>query len=65
MFSPKSLVRRTWKVKRIVSCGQLAEETEPQDVVSPYEDVARYYPKSGVYRPIILIGEWFSPKLVT
>ena len=57
MFSPKSLVRRTRRVKRIVSCGQLAEDTEPEEVVTPYEDVTQYYPKAGVYRPLILIGE--------
>lgn len=56
MFSPKSLVRRTRRVKRIVSCGQLAEDTEPEESVAPYEEVSQYYPKSGVYRPIILIG---------
>ena len=56
MFSPSSFVRRSRRVKRIMSCGQAPDESDAEEVVSPYEEVSRYYPMSGVYRPIILIG---------
>ena len=44
------------RVKRIMSCGQPPEDSDAEEVVSPYEEVSPYYPMSGVYRPIILIG---------
>uniref|UniRef100_T1JH09 MAGUK p55 subfamily member 7 n=1 Tax=Strigamia maritima TaxID=126957 RepID=T1JH09_STRMM len=53
--SPLMTPRRTKGTKKIMYDAMEKEDFDREEIAT-YEEVARYYPRPGIYRPIILIG---------